>query len=178
MRSLLGLLVLVTSINSFAIDEGDVRFGVVGGNNNLLGAVGDGGHNVLATGGTFNYQFLNDIALNVTYLTSKHEFIAVEKHSNLSLGVDYYLGGDGTMAYHVSGGACLITNNFRVNTEDGSAMGIYAGGGIDFQIHPRFLFGLKAKYNKAFESKGPSGSPNVQDSIDVLAVAELVLGKK
>ncbi len=178
MRLILAMLLTVISTSAFAIDEGDIRVGVIGGNNNLLGDVGDGGHNTLSTGAIFAYQLLDDIAFNVIYLTSKHEFIAVQKHTNLSLGVDYYTGGDGTIAYHLSGGACTISNSFTTSSFDGNAMCLYAGGGIDFQIQSNFLFGLKAKYNKAFETTGPTGAKNVQDSIDVFAAVEFVFGKK
>lgn len=178
MRLFTTLLISLCSSFTFAMDEGDLRFGVVGGNVSLLGTVGSGGQNSLGTGGIFAYQIANDIVFNLIYLKSDHTNIGL-KHSDLSLGVDFYTGGDGTAAYYISGGAALLSNNFSaVPADDASAMGLYLGGGIDFQVRPQFLIGLKFKYNKAFEAKNAAGSPTVQDSVDVLAVAEFVLGKK
>ncbi|OQW54653.1 MAG: hypothetical protein A4S09_05715 [Proteobacteria bacterium SG_bin7] len=177
MRSLLSLLVFVASINSFAIDEGDVRFGLMGGNVSLLGDVGSGGQNSLGVGGIFGYQILNDIVFNVMYLSSDHKNINI-KHTDLSVGVDYYTGGDGTVAHYVSGGAGMLSNNFTLTPNlDSSAMALYLGAGIDFQVGSNFLFGLKFKYNKAFDAK-VGNIATVQDSVNVMAVAEFVLGKK
>ncbi len=177
MRLLVTVLFVAFSSITFAMDEGDVRLGVVGGNVSLLGDVGSGGQNSLGAGGIFGYQLMDDIVFNIIYLKSDHTNIGV-KHSDLSLGVDYYTGGDGTIAYYVSGGAALLSNNFSATpANDSSAMGLYLGAGIDFQVRPQFMFGLKFKYNKAFEAKVGT-TTTVQDSIDVLAAVEFVLGKK
>lgn len=177
MRSLFFLLALLLNQPVFAMDEGDIRLGVLGGNNSLLSSVGNGGDNVLSTGAIVAYQMLDDIVFNLTYLTSNHTNIGV-KHSNLSLGLDYYTGGDGTIAFYVSGGAALLNNKRTNATYDGSAMGVFVGGGMDFQVNSKFLFGLKARYNKAFETAAADGTKTVQDSVDVLAAVQFVLGKK
>ncbi len=180
-KSLIASLVFVFSVSAFAIDEGDIRVGVIGGNISALGDIGNNGQNALGGGAIFSYLIASDLAFNLSYLLSSHDGTYKLKHSDLSVGVDYYTGGDGTVAYYVSGGAGLLSNKLTYLATDysASAMALYLGGGLDFQVRSNFLFGLKFKYNKAFDAT-TTGVPfkTVQDTINVLATVSLVFGAK
>jgi len=169
------LLSLLAGTSSHAIDQGDMRLSVLGGNIALLGDVTSGGQNKIGFGGSFSYLVSDDMAFDIGYVSSSHTNVS---HSNVTLGVDYYTGGDETNVFYVSGGIGFINNKLETPAITGSGMSLYLGGGVDFQIRKNFLFGLQFKYNKAFEATDTVAGQEiktVQDTIMVLAKLAFVL---
>ena len=193
MMKLIVLFNLAISANAWAIDQGDIRLSGLVGNTTLLGDVGSGGQNAIGYGGGFSYLIADDLAFNILYSTSSHKNDV--SHSDLALGVDYYTGGDDVMAIYISGGLGFLSNKIEaakvaslsnssltsVSDVTGSGMALFLGAGVDFAMGKAMNFGMRFKYNKAFEATETINTVEIktmQDSIDVLAVMSFVLPSK
>lgn len=193
MKKLIIGLILSLSSQSWAIDQGDVRVAGLIGNTALLGDVGSGGQNAVGYGGGFTYLIADDLSFNLLYFASSHQNDV--DHSDFSLGIDYYTGGDDVMAIYVSGGLGFLSNKIKaekvaslsgssvasVSDVTGNGMALYLGAGVDFSVANSALFGLRFKYNKAFEATETVNNTEIktmQDSVDVLAVIAFVLPSK
>ncbi|MDZ4661186.1 MAG: hypothetical protein SGJ18_06150 [Pseudomonadota bacterium] len=192
-KTILALSVLFLSIGANAIDQGDFRLSGLVGNTSLLGDVGNGGQNAIGYGGGFSYLIADDMAFNILYSESSHKNDV--NHSDLSLGVDYYTGGDDIMAIYISGGLGFLSNKIEavkvaaltgssvasVSDVTGSGMAIFLGTGVDFAVGKAMNFGMRFKYNKAFEATETVNNVEIktmQDSVDVLAVISFVMPSK
>lgn len=169
----LGLVSVVLSVPASA-KEGAVRVGLTAGHVGLMGDVASRHGNSLGLGLLLGYGASDEMVFEVGYLNSQHTDL---KHNELTLGVNYYLSSYDAAYPFLSGGVNFVSHRIAdTPTElNSNAMGLYAGGGVDFMLNEQFLVGLGMRYNKIFETnirRGNGGEiKGVQDHINVMVRA-------
>ena len=155
---------------------GAFRFGVGVGQVGLLGDPGSGGANAIGFAGQIGYLLEETVALDISYLRSSHSDV---DHSSLNVGGDFYVG-DYEAAYpHFTAGMSFINNKFKNIAIQGDAVGVYVGGGLDFELRPRLRLGPQLRFTKAFEAKANLNGKEiktVQDSYSLLLRLVYTLG--
>lgn len=177
MQRLLIVLFLLTGANAFAIEEGRFDLGVMGGHVGLLEDVGDIAGDSLGYGATLGVYAVDGLRIGVGYLMSDHDEL---KHSELFAGADIYLAGAEAIHPYISAGASLLTNDFEATDVSESAFGLYAGGGVDFEVSSGLMLGLQGRYQFAFDAEteyAGESYPVVQDSVTVMARLLFLFGK-
>lgn len=150
-----------------AADKGDWRIGALAGQVSLLGDVGNDDPNGVGYGMTGGYYIDENLALEASYLSSKHTCVG---HNDLSFGAEYYLG-DYLAAYpSLSAGVSFLSNKIKTINSTGDAFAFYVGTGFDFEVSERFTVGLNARFQKAFEGKTQINGVNVTTVDDSMTV--------
>jgi hypothetical protein len=176
------ILVLVSLMTSpaFAMDEGDFRVGLLAGHVGMTKDLQSAYGSSLGYGVNFGYAATDDMIFDLSYIASSaHNNL---KHGELNVGLDYYVGGYDALYPQVLAGVSFIGNEISSagTNLNGSGFGIYAGVGADFEVGPRFLAGLQAKYIKAFETSVSNSAgvsiPAVQDSYTVMLRVLAIFG--
>ncbi len=182
-----GLLVLSSlgfSTRAFAVDEGDVRLGVMAGHVGLMGDVASGRSNSLGYGAVFGYASSDQMIFELGYLQSAHDNLT---HSEMLVGLNYYLGSYDALYPQITGGVSFLSNKFRDTTNpipntdiSSNGFGLYFGGGIDFEMGSHLLAGIQGRYNKAFDTTvtlaNGSSVKAIQDNITVMLRVIFTLG--
>lgn len=186
MKKLLVIAALVLGYSqAHAFEEGQVQLGLLGGNVTLLKDVGDSGSNALGYGVMAGVYSRDDLSFNLAYLMSDHDAV---KHNEVNMGVDYYFNSFDGGAPFLSGGIVLSNNRMTIPQSvslnagevSSSAFGLYAGGGVDFQLNSNIRAGVAAKYNFVFDADknyGGTEFKTVQDNFTVLARIMFAFGK-
>lgn len=168
---------------SRSADEGQFRLGAQAGHVGLLNDVGSKVSNGIGLGAFAGYHASSDMMLDIGYLSSKHDDL---KHSEVNIGMGYYVGGYDMLYPHLLAGVVFANNSFvddslqsaKVDVTS-SAFGLYAGMGFDFEIGRNLNMGLVVRYNKLFETSVRLGSgvtrAAVQDNVLVLFRLGLLL---
>ena len=147
----MGCVWLLISPVARAVDEGDIRVGVEGGQVLLSGAPGvvpPG--NALGAGGFISYAATGNLLLDISYVQSAHTQMT---RSELNMGIDAYVGSYDSLYPQILAGVSLVSATLNDNNGaalNSSAFGLYAGAGLDFELGPQVIVGLQAKYNAIF----------------------------
>ncbi|MBX9766435.1 MAG: porin family protein [Bdellovibrionales bacterium] len=172
---------LMSPVTAKAADEGQFRLGAQAGHVGLLNDVGSRVSNGIGLGAFAGYHASSDMMLDLGYLTSKHDDL---KHSEVNIGMGYYVGGYDMLYPHILAGVVFANNSFvddslplsRVDVTS-SAFGLYAGMGFDFEIGKNLNMGLVLRYNKLFETsvRLAAGSTRAAVQDNVLALFRIGL---
>lgn len=172
--------ILFTQTNVFAAGgEGALRLGVVAGHVGLLKDVGAASGNAVGIGGYLGYNASDDMTLDITYTSSGHTNL---NHTSFTLGVSYTIAVYDQLHTFLSGGVDFTQHNMTNYNLTSNGFGLYFGGGVDFEVGPKFLLGLQALYHNMFDTTvNPSGVGErkaIQDYATVMVRAAYLLGGK
>lgn len=168
-------LLLSISESAQAYDKGQFRFSGVLGQVGLLGDPGDEGANALGFGVGAAFQVEDNLAFDIRYMGSNH---ANAKHTDISVGAEYYFG-DYTNAYpHAQLGMSFLSNDIKDVDISGDAVGVYVGGGLSFELSRSLMIGPEIRFVKGFESKSNINGVSVTtvgDNYSILLRLQYVL---
>lgn len=144
------LLVLLLGHFSFAAGEGQIRFGVQGGNVAVAEKInGTDPGNAVGGGAIFNFGVTEEMMLELTYNTSSHSHY---NHTDIGGGVNFYFNSYDPAYFYVAAGANLNTGKTDSTAGDksASAFGLYGGLGVDFDLGKFVSTGINALYHHSF----------------------------
>jgi opacity protein-like surface antigen len=172
--------VLLSCLSANAADEGQFRLGAQAGHVGLLQDVGTRVSNGIGVGAYAGYHASADMMLDVGYLGSQHDDL---KHSEINVGLGYYVGGYDMLYPHLLAGVIFAKNSFvdrsipAVNLDVASnAFGLYAGVGFDFEVGKNLNVGLMLRYNKMFETSVRLASGETRSAVQDNVAAMFRIG--
>lgn len=178
MKSVLLALVLASS-SALAFDDGDIRIGGQAGHVGLLGDVGDKAGNSMGYGALLGYAASSETIFNIGYTTSSHKDL---KHSDLNVGVDFYLNSYDVSYAYLSAGVDFIGHELSAISMSSSGFGVYGGLGVDFELGKHATAGVQALYHNAFETSvtiaGNTNVKAIQSYVTVMLRALFTLSGK
>lgn len=155
MKNLIALLTVLTisfiTLGANAKTD-DIHLSLLSGHVELLGDQKDKGASKLGWG------------VNLAYMTSHDSFVEAQltqasqtllQHTNVSVGLGWYLADLGDIYPYLSLGAVYSNNTVDYTTEtvEDTVFGGYGAFGFDAKIRKRLIVGVQGKYNTVFSKE-------------------------